>query len=168
MVSKRQVKRAWCVRLLVMRNLRYSPDCWRSRVEPLRAPPKIQRTQPPYTSSQHVMNQWQARQDNPFGKIPRRTSCHPGHAICKDSRIDATASIRLGLSAFFRASHVDGPRKSNHGAVNAVKPGNDALARSHFPSEAHNVVSRRDRGRPTDKRRLSRRIVVEVDPEAAC
>ena len=51
---------------------------------------------------------------NAFGRIPGRTSCHPGHVICRDLRIDATASTRFGSSAFSRANHVDGARQAHN------------------------------------------------------
>ena len=66
-VSERQVNRAWCARLvqhcsgcgssLEMRNQRYSPVCWRSRVGACRSTTKKskQRTQPPHMTSQQLM-----------------------------------------------------------------------------------------------------------------
>ena len=51
------------------------------------------------------------------GKIPRQTSCHLGHAIRKDLRIDATTSTRLGLSAFCRTNE---STKSQHRLGNII------------------------------------------------
>ena len=69
MLSKRQVEHAWCVRLLhhssgcrsslEMRNQRYSPDCWRSRVELLKTPPNsIEHSHPTILHNNYEVMEW--------------------------------------------------------------------------------------------------------------